>query len=129
MHKMIVLLLITLLVVPAWSQQPALSAREVDLEHRAEKLHPNQPISVVLNNNEEEYGNFIKTGDQTFTFYDIDLQTRVTVPFSQIHKIKKGYGGFNSFQGRHTDRSHGIIALAVAMSALGALIVAAAVAR
>jgi hypothetical protein len=102
------------------SSQPSKQAAAV--KRKADRLQPNAPISVVRVNAPEQFGTFISKNEDGVTFYDVDLKAPVTLAYAEIRKIKDGYGGYNTIQHRHTDRTRGLIVFAVVMAALGGLI-------
>jgi hypothetical protein len=77
----------------------------------------------------EEFGNFVSSNQEAFTFYDIDRKRNVTLPFEEVRRVKSGYGGYNSVQRRHTDHTKGLIISLIVIGSLGALIAAAAAAQ
>lgn len=78
---------------------------------------------------EEEYGDFVSSDQQGFTFYDVDRKAEVTLKYAEARKIKEGYGGYNSVQQRHTDRTKTLLIVLAVAGALGALIGAVAAAK
>jgi hypothetical protein len=123
-------LLISLLALTTSAQQVApLSKKAAEVKRKAETLSPHSAISVIPIHGEEEYGNFLSSGTDELTFYDIDRKTEVTLKYAEIQKIKDGYGGYNSVRGRHTDRTKVVIVVLAVAGALGALIGAAASAK
>jgi len=107
-------------------QTTPLSKNEAAVKQKVEKLSPLAPISVVQFHAEEEFGTFVSSDRTEFTFYDIDRKTNVTVRFSDVRKIKDGYGGYNSIQRRHTDHTKSIVIILIVVGGLAALITAAA---
>ena len=72
---------------------------------------------------------FLSRDQEGFTFRDIDSKIDVTMKYSEVRKLKNGYGGYNSIKGRHTDRTKAIVVTVAVLGALGALIGAAAAAK
>jgi hypothetical protein len=99
------------------------------LRRKVGTLTPHAPISVIRVHAEEEYGNFMSSDQEGFTFYDVDRKADVTLKYIDVRKIRDGYGGYNSFGKKHTDHTKAIIIGAVVMGGLVALIAAAAVAN
>jgi len=99
------------------------------IRHKAETLAPNAPISVIPLHGAEEFGLFLSYDPEGFTFHDIDRKMDVRLQYSEVSKLKNGYGGYNSVQGRHTDRTKAVVITVVVLGALGALIGAAATAK
>lgn len=127
MFKAISVVLIFALSQASIAQQTTpLSKSEAAVKQKVEKLSPHAPISVVQFHAEEEFGTFVSSDQAGFTFYDIDRRTNVTVRFSDVRKIKDGYGGYNSIQRRHTDHTKSIVIALVVIGGLAALITVAA---
>lgn len=129
--KVLAALLISTLALTSSAQQVgSLSKKAASVKRKAEALTPHAPISVIRIHAEEEYGNFVSCGEESFTFYDVDSKTEVTLKYADVRKIKDGYGGYSSIRGRHTDRTKGVIVtIAVIGGVLGILIGAAATAK
>jgi len=89
----------------------------------------NAPISVIPLHGPEEFGVFLSRDQEGFTFRDIDSKIDVTMKYSEVRKLKNGYGGYNSIKGRHTDRTKAIVVTVAVLGALGVLIGAAAAAK
>jgi len=127
MNRLLIgLLLLTLTVTSGAQQTPALTAAEAAIKHKADTLAPGAHISVVRLQAPEEFGDFLSNDDQGFTFHDIDLNSNVTLKYADVRKIKDGYGGYNSFRGRHTDHTKALIVGAIVVGGLVGLIVLAA---
>lgn len=124
------LLLLLASTAAGLTQQGApLSRRAAAVREKARSLSPHATISVVPEQGEEEFGNFVSSGPQSFTFYDIDRKTEVTLEYAAVRKIKDGYGGYNSVRRRHTDRTKGLVVGLLLLGGLAALIAAAAAAQ
>ena len=111
------------------SQAPALTKKQLAVRQKAQGLSPQAPISVVEIGAPEEFGTFISSNDEGFVFYDVDRKANVILKYSDVKKIKDGYGGYNSVQGRHTDHTKAIVITLVVIGTLGAIIGAAAAAK
>lgn len=106
-----------------------LSKKEAAIKRKVNQLAPGAPISVVRIDSQEEFGRFVSGDQQGFTFYDVDRKAEITLNYAEVRKIKDGYGGYNSAQQRHTDRTKAILIMLVVAGALGGLIGAAAAAK
>ena len=112
------------------AQQTApLSKSAIAVKQKAESLAPRAHITVVRIGAPEEFGHFISYDQESFTFYDIDQKQNVTLKYEDVKKIKDGYGGYNSIQGKHIDRSKRLIVVLVTVGVIGAVIGAAAAAK
>ena len=128
------MLLISLLTLTSSAQQAAplskkAAAKAAAVKRKTDTLTPHAPISIIPIDAKEEYGNFVSSNAEGFTFYDVDRKTEITLKYSDVRKIKDGYGRYNSIRGRHTDRTKGIIVAVVVIGVLGALIGAVAAAK
>ena len=72
------------------------SKQQARVMHKAQSLMPNSPIRVVQFHAEEEFGKFLSCDEQGITLFDVDRRKDVTIAFSEISKIRNGYGGYNS---------------------------------
>lgn len=59
----------------------------------------------------------------------MDQKQDVTLKYDDVKKVKDGYGGYNSIQGKHTDRTKRLVIVLVVVGVLGAVIGAAAAAK
>lgn len=122
--------LIICLAVTANAQSgPHLSKKAEAIKHKADTLAANARISVIPLHGPEEFGVFLSRDQEGFTFRDIDSKIDVTMKYSEVRKLKNGYGGYNSIKGRHTDRTKAIVVTVAVLGALGVLIGAAAAAK
>ena len=110
-------------------QTVALSKSAAAIKQRADTLKPQAKISVIPRSGSEEFGTFVSNNDEGFTFIDVDRNTTVTMRYEDVKKLKDGYGGYNSVQQRHTDRTKGLVVAVIAVGALGGLIAAVATAK
>jgi hypothetical protein len=107
----------------------ALSNRAESVKRKIAQLASGDKISVVRLHAEEEYGTFQSSDANEFTFYDIDRKSTVTLTFEEVKKVKDGYGGYNSLNRRHTDRTKALVAGLILAGALAGLLVAVAVSK
>ncbi|MGO4517483.1 hypothetical protein AB4Y89_16945 [Terriglobus sp. 2YAB30_2] len=129
-RTLIVCILITGMTLTSVAQHaPATSKTATAVKEKVEGLTAQAHITVIRTGAPEEFGDFISHSQDGFTFYDVDQKQDVTLRYDEVKKIKDGYGGYNSIQGRHTDRSKGLMIALVLVGVLGALIGAAAAAK
>jgi hypothetical protein len=130
MYKLLAAFLIFASTLSSLGQTvPPLPKKAAGVKRKADSLSAHAAISVVRVQAEEEFGNFVSSDQEGFTFYDVDRKTDVTLKYVDVLKIKDGYGGYNSVRGRHTDHTKGIVIALVVVGGLAAIIVAAAAAR
>jgi hypothetical protein len=106
-----------------------LPKRAAAVKHKVEALAPDAPVNVIPVQAEEEYGRFVSSDEQGFTFYDVDRKTNVTMRYLDVKKVKEGYGGYNSVRGRHTDHTRALVVTLIVVGVLGGVIGAAAAAQ
>lgn len=126
------LAVVLMVVVPTTTcaQQGGINSKQAaTVKRKVDTLAPNAPISVIPRHSREEFGNFVSRDADSFTFYDIDLKSDVTFKYVDVRKVKNGYGGYNTIQKRHTDRTKTAIVVIAVIGALGGLIAAAATAK
>jgi hypothetical protein len=131
LSRVVAVFLIIATTVTATAQQAptSLSKRALAIKHKVDSLAPHSPISVILVQGEEKYGDFLANDQEGFTFHDIDRKADITLKYSDVRKVKNGYGGYNSARGKHTDRRKALVITAVVLGGIGALIGAAAAAK
>ncbi|MGA9670631.1 MAG: hypothetical protein WBQ94_15580 [Terracidiphilus sp.] len=123
LSRILAALLIFFMALTCSAKQATPLPKEADaVKRKADTLTAHAPISVIPVHAEEEYGNFISSDAEEFTFYDVDRKAEVTLKYADVRKIKDGYGGYNSIRGRHTDRTKATIVVVAVIGALGALI-------
>src|ERR1700757_2812446 len=114
LSKVVAVCLIATLALTASAQQvPNLSKKAEVIKRKADSLAPHSRISVITIDGDEEFGEFLSNDQEGFTFQDVDRKTDVTLKYSEVPKLKKGYGGYNSAAGRHTDRTRALVVTAV----------------
>jgi hypothetical protein len=130
LSRVIAVFLIASVALSSSAQQgPTLSKKAEAIKRKVDSLAPQAPISVIPVQGPEQFGRFLSKDEEGFTFRDVDRNIDVTHKYADVRKVKKGYGGYNSAQGRHTDHTKGIVISAIVIGALGALIGAAAAAK
>jgi hypothetical protein len=130
LSRIFAVLLISLLTLTSTAQQVApRSKKAAAVKRKASTLSPHAHISVIPIRGDEEYGDFVSSAAEEFTFYDVDRKSEVTLKYTQVQKIKDGYGGYNSIRKRHTDRRKATIVVVVVIGALAGLLAAVASAK
>ena len=123
LSRILAALLISSLALTSSAQQVTpLSKKAAEVKRKADTLSLHSPMSVIPKQGEEEYGNFLSSDAEGFTFYDVDRKTEVSFKYVDVRKIKAGYGGYNSIRGKHTDQTKTIIIVVAVVGAIGALI-------
>jgi hypothetical protein len=108
--------------IPLSQQTVLLSKKTLAIKHKVEKLAPGAHISVITIQGKETFGKFVAYSENDFTLYDVDRQIGATFNYSEVKKIKNGYGGTN-VNGAHTDRTKQVVLFSVILGGLlGAII-------
>jgi hypothetical protein len=123
--KVLVALLIFILVLTSSAQQVTpLTKQAASVKRKAETLALHAPISVIRIHAEEEFGKFLSSNQESFTFYDVDRKAEVTLQYADVKKIKDGYGICCTIQGKHADRTKDTIAIVAVAGLIGGLLIA-----
>jgi hypothetical protein len=57
-------------------------------------------VTVVLNNGNERYGSLERIDEDSFQLAEVDLKQLFTVSYSEVRKVREGYGNTNQFTGK-----------------------------
>lgn len=123
------LFLTCLLFAYAATSTAQLSKRSLEIKQKAGTLPPHAHISIVREHAPEQFGEFLSHDETGLTFFDIDHKSEVRLDYSQIRKLKNGYGGPNHLTRTHTDHTKGLIITLAVIGGLAVLIAAAAAAQ
>jgi hypothetical protein len=94
------------------------------LKRRLKSFRRRAHISVIPIQGDEEFGKFLSSDQESFTFHDIDRKIDVRLKYEAVKKVKNGYGGYNLIVGRHVDPTKNRVTAAVFVGVLVGLIVA-----
>jgi hypothetical protein len=123
--KIFATLLIVVITATGIAQPDSHTAkRTMAIARKVASLPLHAKISVIPLDGPEQYGEFLSNDSEGFTFRDVDRQAEVTFNFAEVKKIKNGYGGYNSFAGRHTDRTKNLIFSACVLGMIGSILAA-----
>jgi hypothetical protein len=81
-------------------------------------------ITVVKVDGTEYHGNLQAIDSDTFSIREVDLRQVVTIPYGEVDKVKKNYGG-KGFGGRRVDPKRSLIIGLIVVGGLIALVFAA----
>jgi hypothetical protein len=130
MHKLFGWALAFALPLTGLAQQgPTLSKRAEGVKNKVIALAPNDRISVIPLQDQEEYGTLLSHDEDAFTFYDVDRKANVTLRYTDVRKVKSGYGGYSSVTRRHTDHTKAVVIALIVVGVLGGVIGAAAASK
>lgn len=57
-------------------------------------------VTIMLNNGNERYGSIERLDENSFQLAEVDLKQAVTVAYSDVKKVREGYGNPNQFTGK-----------------------------
>jgi len=103
-----ILVSLSLLLVSAqqvWSQQsaPALDQQAAKIKKRVDELRLGRDVTVVMFRGREYYGFIQDIGPESFVVAEVDLKQPVTIDYSEVKKVRKGYGGKNYITGKRVN--------------------------
>jgi hypothetical protein len=90
------------------------------IKQKAEALGVASRVTVVLRNGNEYYGGISQIGDDSFELSEIDLKKEITIAYTDVKKIRSGFGNPNKFNGK---RWHPGWHIAAAAAAAGSFVV------
>jgi len=113
---------------PAYCQSPqnnpASSSRIQKVKDQLQKIGAGEDATVILFSGLEYYGTISKIEPDSFEIDEIDLRQMVTIAYTDVKKVEKGYGRMNSSTGKRQkgSRSKLILTIAGAGASAGLLI-------
>lgn len=57
-------------------------------------------VTIILNNGNERYGSIERLDEDSFQLAEVDLNQVFTVAYSDVKKVREGYGNTNKFTGK-----------------------------
>src|SRR5258708_19228447 len=75
-------------------QPPSPTKRANEIKAKVEKLSPQAHISVIPIQGDEEFGKFLSSDQESFTFHDIDRKTDFRLNNEELKNFKNVYGAF-----------------------------------
>ena len=124
--KLLALLLIFATTIATSAQQtPVLLSKKAEAaKHKVATLSPQDKISVIPLAGDEEFGRYLSRDEGGFTFFDVDQKRNVTLQYTEVKRIKNGYGGYNFLRNGHVDHTKSLIIGGIALAALVVLVAA-----
>jgi len=83
------------------SQRPVLSNAE-EIKRAVEEIGVAQKITVILKSGDDLHGAVTRIGKDEFDVAEVDFQRVITVQYTNVKKIRSGYGRTNLFTGKRT---------------------------
>ena len=74
--------------------------RAADIKLKVRSLGIASRVTVQLNNGNERYGSIERIDEDSFQLAEVDVKQVFTVSYSDVRKIREGYGNPNQFTGK-----------------------------
>jgi hypothetical protein len=85
----------------ASARPPAKADRRVEqIKSKLRSLGIASRVTVMLNNGNERYGSIERLDEDSFQVAEVDLKQVFTVAYSDVKKVREGYGNTNQFTGK-----------------------------
>ena len=102
---------------PAYCQSPqnnpASSSRIQKVKDQLQKIGVGEGVTVILFSGLEYYGAIGRIEPDSFEIDEIDLRQTVTIAYTDVKKVEKGYGRMNSSTGKRQKRSRSKLILTI----------------
>lgn len=98
------------------------------IKQKVEQLGIGNRVTVVLLNGNEYYGAITEAAGESFELSEIDLNQKITITYSEVKKVRSGFGNSNPYNGRRWHPGWHIAAVLAVVGTTVALIVAGAAA-
>jgi hypothetical protein len=95
--------------------------RAEEVKSKVRSLGIASRITVKLKNENERYGAIERIDEDSFQLAEVDLKQIYTVSYSDVRKIREGYGNPNQFTGKRWNPIWAKIALAASLATIGVL--------
>ena len=103
-HCLIALVLVCTVAVNAPRGQSKTTSKEEkrveEVKWKIRNLGIASRVTVKLNNGNERYGSIEHIDEDSFQLAEVDLKQVYTVSYSDVRKIREGYGNPNQFTGK-----------------------------
>jgi len=104
------------------SQSKASEAEKIKRD--VESLGRGSRVTVVLRNGNEYYGAIGETTKDSFELLEIDLNQKISIAYSDVSKVRSGFGNPNPFNGKRWRPAWHIAGIAIAVGLTVVLIAA-----
>ncbi len=84
----------------ASARPPATDRRVEQIKGKLRSLGIASRVTVMLNNGNERYGSIERLDEDSFQVAEVDLKQVFTVAYSDVKKVREGYGNTNQFTGK-----------------------------
>ncbi|HEY7182215.1 MAG TPA: hypothetical protein VIC84_12380, partial [Blastocatellia bacterium] len=92
---------------------PASSSQVQKVKDQLQKIGVGEDATVILFSGLEYYGAIVKIEQDGFEIDEIDLRQTVTIAYTDVKKVEKGYGRMNSSTGKRQKGSRSKLILTI----------------
>lgn len=90
----------------ATQNHPAPSAQIQKVKDEVQKIGSGGEVSVIMFSGLEYYGSISKIEADSFEIDEVDLKQMVSIDYTNVKKVERGYGRMNSSTGTRHKKSH-----------------------
>ncbi len=85
---------------PNWRTAAKEDRRAEQIKWKLRSLGIASRVTIMLNNGNERYGSIERIDEDSFQIAEVDLKQVFTVSYSEVKKVREGYGKPNQFTGK-----------------------------
>ena len=101
---------------PASSHSPAKEDRRAEqIKAKLRDLGIASRVTIILNNGNDRYGSIERLDEDSFQIAEVDMKQIFTVAYSDVKKVREGYGNPNQFTGKRWNPIWAKLSLAAAI--------------
>lgn len=96
------------------------------VKDQVKKLGNGEDVTVILFSGMEYYGAISKIEAESFEIAEVDLKQMVSIAYTDVKKVEKGYGEMNSSNGRRQSKlksRFGLILIIVGVAAVVGILI------
>lgn len=97
---------------PASMSKPSAADK---IKRHVETLGRGSRVTVVLRNGNEYYGAIGDATEDSFELLEIDLNQKITIAYSDVSKVRSGFGNPNPYNGKRWRPAWHIAGIAIAV--------------
>ena len=106
------------------ASSPALNTAVQKVINQVKKVPVGGKLTVLKTDGTEYHGHLQAVGSQDFTFVEVDLKQTLTLPYNEVEKVSKNYGG-KGISGKRVDPKRSLIVATVFVCAFFTVLIVA----
>ena len=106
------------------ASSPALNTAVQKVINQVTKVPVGGKLTVLKTDGTEYHGHLQAVGSQDFTFVEVDLKQTLTLPYNEVEKVSKNYGG-KGISGKRVDPKRSLIFMTVFVGAFFTVLIVA----